>query len=118
MGKMLFWVLYKMFYSAAKADAATLNSILLINPWLLARELCGVYVLPIRGRLMSCCSEGGEDDFSSVKPDVSQTPTVQKNTYKTYSKYIYIYIYKILESIQKDVCCQVHCKKFAHVAKY
>lgn len=41
---------------------------------------CHVYVLPILGRLICCCSEGDEDNFSSVtlRLEFSKPSTVQK----------------------------------------
>lgn len=99
----------------SKVDSATLYPFLLINPWTLISEWpfarlvcecscnvtrlkCSVYVLPIRGRLASCRSEGGDDDFSSVTraQEFSQTSTVQKNNIQN------IQCIKILANIQKD----------------
>lgn len=88
--------------AGSKADSASLYPVLLINLWTLTsqwpfarlvcacscnitRMKCHVYVLPIRGRLICCCSEGGEDDFSSVTLRLESNPsTVQNNTHRIY----------------------------------
>lgn len=51
-------------------------------------NMCCVYVLPIRGRLMSWNSECDDDDFSSFTfgPELLRTSTMQEHRYKNTSK--------------------------------